>query len=718
MIFNMLMEEISEDHALNSDYGGDTDAEDEPPIIIDKSSSQISDKESISVFESSMFPKDVCASNKQTFDLGSSNNIDMMKLPPSTSGLSNSSQCKSSRHRQSRGSKESLAILLDSDPDDSDNDPTYEPNPTSTNITGKKRPLPNFVSGPSSGSESDTSAHNDHAYFSPTKKQKLNNTNPIGKEKEYKNKHIKTLNVGKEKSKENAQKKEKAKKYVWSKTSKDPAKYATYNFNQKFGLNVELDPNDPLSIFKTIIDDDICKVILDESNRYALQNHTTLDLTLEELHAFFGILIFMGFHVLPTIKSYWSSDENFHVDRVARVMTLKRFLKILRHLHLNDNKKMPERGHHDFDKLYKLRPLLDHLKAKFLVLFSPSRNLAVDESMAAYKGRSTLKQYMPMKPIKRGFKIWVCACSETGYMLSFDVYTGKKSDQTREYGLGGRVVLDLTTPFLGIGHCIYFDNFFSSIDLVHHLLEETTFTCSTIRSTRDEYPTDMTPDKELKKHEHDFCQVGDVSVVKWKDRGSKAVSIISSMSNPTTTKKVLRTNEKGSRDEVTCPEAVYLYNRYMGGVDRFDQHMSYYNISHKSRKWWMKLFYYFLESAIVNSFILYSQECKKRSINADSHLKFRSKLVNGLISTFSSRDRRGFAPGRSYGRKRNDPAGRKTIINSVRLSNVGSHMPKKIDKYRRCAHCSTRAKEKRSNTVCSSCDVALCVHCFEPFHSV
>jgi hypothetical protein len=44
--------------------------------------------------------------------------------------------------------------------------------------------------------------------------------------------------------------------------------------------------------------------------------------------------------------------------------------------------------------------------------------------MVALKGRSTLKQYMPMKPIKRGFKVWVAADSRTGYMLNFKVYKG------------------------------------------------------------------------------------------------------------------------------------------------------------------------------------------------------------------------------------------------------------------------------------------------------
>jgi len=46
--------------------------------------------------------------------------------------------------------------------------------------------------------------------------------------------------------------------------------------------------------------------------------------------------------------------------------------------------------------------------------------------MIACKGRTTLKQYMPLKPIKRGIKVLAAACSKTGYLLNFDIYQGKQ----------------------------------------------------------------------------------------------------------------------------------------------------------------------------------------------------------------------------------------------------------------------------------------------------
>ena len=38
-----------------------------------------------------------------------------------------------------------------------------------------------------------------------------------------------------------------------------------------------------------------------------------------------------------------------------------------------------------------------------------------------------MKQYLPMKPVKRGLKVWMRAEAENGYESAFEVYTGKTS---------------------------------------------------------------------------------------------------------------------------------------------------------------------------------------------------------------------------------------------------------------------------------------------------
>ena len=65
-------------------------------------------------------------------------------------------------------------------------------------------------------------------------------------------------------------------------------------------------------------------------------------------------------------------------------------------------------------------------------------------------GRSSMKQYMPLKPVKRGFKVWVRADAVSGYFCDIDVYVGKPSDGTSsETGLGERVVLQLSECLRG-----------------------------------------------------------------------------------------------------------------------------------------------------------------------------------------------------------------------------------------------------------------------------
>jgi hypothetical protein len=56
----------------------------------------------------------------------------------------------------------------------------------------------------------------------------------------------------------------------------------------------------PVEIFSNIMGDYFLNVIVTESNRYAQQKNKSLELTLEELKAFLGILIIMGLNSLPS----------------------------------------------------------------------------------------------------------------------------------------------------------------------------------------------------------------------------------------------------------------------------------------------------------------------------------------------------------------------------------------------------------------------------------
>ncbi|KAG5871707.1 hypothetical protein JTB14_031235 [Gonioctena quinquepunctata] len=116
---------------------------------------------------------------------------------------------------------------------------------------------------------------------------------------------------------------------------------------------------------------------------------------------------------------------------------------------------------------------------------------------------------------------------------------------------------------------------------------------------------------------------------------------------------------------------------------------------------------YALQKAVVNSYIMYKTQYKSENHASKcmTHLQFRSFLIDQLIGTFSSTQKRGRPiDEEGTGRKNNSRYARGTVHNSIRLLDVGSHLPV-ISTYRRCAFCSTKQKQKRSNLVCKACNV-------------
>ena len=58
----------------------------------------------------------------------------------------------------------------------------------------------------------------------------------------------------------------------------------------------------------------------------------------------------------------------------------------------------------NYDRLQKVRKIFTMIE-RFVALYHPHCQCAVDEAMIPYKGRSSLKRYMPKKPVKRGLKV-------------------------------------------------------------------------------------------------------------------------------------------------------------------------------------------------------------------------------------------------------------------------------------------------------------------------
>ena len=194
----------------------------------------------------------------------------------------------------------------------------------------------------------------------------------------------------------------------------------------------------------------------------------------------------MGIKRSPSYRDYWSTNFQMNDPYVSSIMPVKRFSSLLSNLHLNDNSQKRPRGDPNFDKLYKVRPLLDNLSGTLKNLYGADRHQAIDESMIRFKGKNSIKQYLPKKPIKRGYKVWVRA-EKSGYVCEFQIYTGKVNDKSEKFH-GERVVKDLTHDLIGKYYRVFFYNYFTNVTLMSDLLCLKILSCGTVRKDRKYFP--------------------------------------------------------------------------------------------------------------------------------------------------------------------------------------------------------------------------------------
>ena len=200
-----------------------------------------------------------------------------------------------------------------------------------------------------------------------------------------------------------------------------------------------------------------------------------------------------------------------------------------------------------------------------------------------------MKQYLPKKPVLRGFKVWVLADSRNGYFLDVDVYVGRPSDgDTTECGLGERVVLQLLSNYEGHNYAVFCDNFFSSPVLFDHLMQRGIYACGTVRQDHRGFPGELVG-LRMQRGEFHYRRRDNLVATVWQDK--RQVSMLSTFTKPDVTTSVTRRQRDGSHISISIPEAVSVYNSNMAGVDRGDQLRKYYSVRLKCRKYYKYIFW-------------------------------------------------------------------------------------------------------------------------------
>ena len=212
-------------------------------------------------------------------------------------------------------------------------------------------------------------------------------------------------------------------------------------------------------------------------------------------------------------------------------------------------------------------------------------------------------------------------------------------------------------------------------------------------------------DKEIKRGQHDWFSSNHLSAIKRMD--NKSVILLSNHFNPKETQQIERI-VKGLKDKVkvTCPSVIQEYSQFMGGVDLSDEMKVTYEVDRRIKfRFYVRVFFNFLDIAVVNSKIVYN---KIESAPSLSSLDFRYSIAQTMIRKFSSR-------------KRAVPLSRPSKRSRGPSFDIVDHLPDFASSRVRCDFCSSKNVESRTYVRCTTFNITLCLQkdrsCFQQYHT-
>uniref|UniRef100_A0A8C1M6X0 PiggyBac transposable element-derived protein domain-containing protein n=1 Tax=Cyprinus carpio TaxID=7962 RepID=A0A8C1M6X0_CYPCA len=381
----------------------------------------------------------------------------------------------------------------------------------------------------------------------------------------------------------------------------------------------------PIQLFQLFFSHRVVLVIIANTNAHAEKlsisgkkfNWETL--TLDEFNSYLSLIIYMGLVKVKELSDYWSKRLGYDFNFPPSVMSQDRFLSISWALHLcdlkGDEENQQKKGTEEYD------PLLQN------------KHVSIDERMVATKSRIGLKQYMKAKPTKCGFKLFVLAELLSGYTWDFSVYEEKRATHS-DKGLSYDSLMSLLDfPLLGTGYKLYVDNFYTSPELFKDLAGLQRGACGTIRTTRKGFSKARENDMAKKAEGGTIRWLKEPLLVKWMDTREVVMcsSINTAYEGDTVNRRVKVDQCQWTRKTIPIPGSVLEYNKYMEEVDQSDALISYYNVLHKTRKWYKKLFQHLLDIAIVNAFILHKEQMMAKCLLPLTQKAFREKHMKELL---------------------------------------------------------------------------------------
>ena len=421
--------------------------------------------------------------------------------------------------------------------------------------------------------------------------------------------------------------------------------------------NFDQNTTHPIDYFKLFFTDSIIDHIVKCTNDYAhiainkkcrtKPNYVdplwSLDgsdnLSSEELHAYLGCCVIFSVNPSRQLRHIFSSEPFLNNMEIHQIFTLCHFTKTSNYLCVSDKSLEPPRDSDAYDKMFKIRPIVEHLNKMFPQYFHYSGHVVLDKSTVAMKNRDNCKQYNPSKPAKWGWKVWsLCDGNdiEKPYLLSFSPYLGKKHTKVSKYGLYFDVVQKMTKPLRGSNVRLYTDSAYSSVRNLLYLKKHSIFvTCTVRQNSSGLHPSVKTCGKKMPRGYHKIFQDENdrlLTCCAWFD--TKPVRFISTASDPTIVSFVLR-RVGGNYECISQPAIAANYQSKYESVDIMDFFCSKYSMARCSYRPWKYMFNFCLQASIVNAHILYTSTNKAPRRKNYTQTDFRLTLGKQMIGSFS-----------------------------------------------------------------------------------
>ncbi|KAM9305480.1 piggyBac transposable element-derived protein 4-like [Gastrophryne carolinensis] len=206
-----------------------------------------------------------------------------------------------------------------------------------------------------------------------------------------------------------------------------------FPFTGSPGMKVDVEHNDPLAYLKLFLTDDVIEKIVTETNRYNEQQSATLrskfsrnrkwePVTKEDIWKFLGLILLTGVVGKPLQKWYWTTNKLLATPFFGTIMSECRFSLIMKNLHFTNNEEFDE-ATHPAPKLKKIWEVYQMILKNFQQSYVPDRDISIDESLMAYKGRLSWIQYIASMRARFGIKSYMLCESATGYIWNSVIYT-------------------------------------------------------------------------------------------------------------------------------------------------------------------------------------------------------------------------------------------------------------------------------------------------------